>query len=388
MIIPKSGLKLINRILFSLVLILRSLTDGLYISKGIESNLLIKLKFVVLIISFIFAALQVYKNKKEKIFKKEMLNGLIIVFVLLIISLFYVIANNVFFSITLVELMKLIVPIVYAYLILNTLEFDDIYYSMVIILFFAIVGYIFEIGINRFSLVNILSISFDESYSPFESSYFAGTAITLCTFFMFYRKNKILTVLSLLFPLLTFKRLAVLYAIFIFIIPFFIDINKEINNKAKRLIKIFFVVATLVYLYLLLPSSSDLFFRIFHKTQAALTMGRSNFLNRILNNGFINGGFGSTTAFLGKNMEMDLIKILLETSIFGLILFIWIYLDFCGKSLYLHIFMFYLFLNLLTSHSLTNYHGWILAFVIIGCIKYKQPSNLEYLKYRKRNKKR
>ena len=248
-------------------------------------------------------------------------------------------------------------------------------------LVFSFIGYILEIGIDKFNISNILSIDFLNSYSPFESHYSAGTSIAMCAFFMYYRKNKVLGLLSLIFAFLTFKRAAVLFAILLLILPRIINVNKELGRKYINVIKIIFIFLTLIYFWLLLPTSSDIFFDIFGETQSNFTMTRSDFLNTLLNMGFKSSGFGSITDVLGRGLEMDLISIFLETTIVGLIIFINGYWNCSGNTIYTVIYMFFQFSNLLTSHSLTNSFNWILAFLIIGCISYKKKEEFRIKKF-------
>jgi len=364
-----------NTFILVLIFAIRAITDAIFVSRGIDSNIWINSKFIMIIIGIIISILQLSIKNNKKIFTKELRSILFTSFSFLIITLIVWIVNGTFYVNAFEEIIKMIIPIIYAYLILNTLEFKDIYHAFIYILIINYIGLFLEVGINNFS---------DKSYSPFESNYFAGTSIALCVFFMYYRKSKLLTLASLLFVLLTFKRVSILFSLLLFVLPFFIDINGHVSSKYKKIITFLFIILTLIYYNLLLPSSAELFKSIFGKSQIDFTMYRSVFLSRLLDCGYSLKGFGTTTALLGKSMEMDLIKIFLETTIIGLAIFIYNYVKLCGSHIYLHFYVLYLMSNMLTSHSLGNYLGWALAFIIIGCINYKQNSNLTYLKLKKK----
>ena len=83
------------------------------------------------------------------------------------------------------ELIKLALGPIYAYFIINTLDSEDFNVCMKFILLFGIIGYILEIGTGTFNLNSLSQINFFESYSPFESSYAAGTAVTAATYTYF-----------------------------------------------------------------------------------------------------------------------------------------------------------------------------------------------------------
>ena len=374
---PKKYITHLNIFLFILMYAFRSFTDALYVSKGIESNFIINVKYIILIIAIIFSVFQLKYKKEKLIFKKEFFNIIFVVLSIVVISLvMFLISDKIYMSFF-ERIIKLVLPIIYVFLLINLLDFKDIYTCMCGVLLLSFVGYIIEIGIDKFNISNILSIDFLNSYSPFESHYSAGTSIAMCAFFMYYRKNKLLELLSLIFAIFTFKRVAVLFAILLLILPRIINVNKELNKKYINIIKIIFVFLTLVYFWLLLPSSSDIFFDIFGETQSKFTMTRSDFLNTLLNIGFKSSGLGSITDILGRDLEMDLISIFLETTIVGLIIFINGYWNCSGNKVYTVIYMLFEFSNLLTSHSLTNSFNWILAFLIIGCISYKKKEEFK-----------
>ena len=367
----------INILLLVLVYFFRSITDALYVSKNI-SNISVNFKYILMIISIIFCAIQLRKKEKTYIFNKELISIIIVVISFLFITLLYAINGGDFYTESIAELIKLIIPIVYTFFIINVFSFEDIYYSMIGILICSFCGYILEIGIDKFTINNIITMNFDSSYSPFESHYFSGASIALCTFFMYYRKNKLLKLLSLLFVICTFKRLSIVFALILLVLPYFIDISKKVGKKVRIFMRMLLILITLVYYYLMLPSSASIFYNIFGKTQAEFTMTRSNFLAQILYGDYSSSGIGSITHFFGKTIEMDLIQIYLEVSIIGLIIFVWNYWKCAGNKLYTYFYMTFQFFNMVTSHSLDNPFNWTLVFIIIGCISYKSINNINY----------
>ena len=370
-------ISVINTLIFTLIFASRSLTDAIYVTRDISSPL-INLKYFFLIFGMLFCALQLIK-KKKLIYVKEIKSVYIIIVLFFVISLLMMFINRGSNNKLLEELFKLFLPITYVFLILNTFDFEDIYKSMVLAFAFSMLGYILEIGFSTFSYSNILSVDFSNSYSPFESSAAAGASVAFFTFFMYFRKNKVLKYLSFIFPLFTFKRFSVLFALLLFFLPMVVNMDRMVTKNQKMFLKIMFIILTVVYYLLLMPSSSTLFYKIFNETQRKFTMGRSEFLSWILNGNFTNLGLGSTTKFLGKSLEMDLIKILIETGFLGLIIFVFNYWNCSGQIIYTNTLMGFQFFNLLTSHSLSNSFNWILTFLVIGCITYKQVESEKFL---------
>lgn len=375
--IQKNIVNFINISLFILMYAFRSFTDAIYVSNGIESNFLINVKYLILGVAILFGIFQLKYKKEKTIYNKELLNVSIVIITIVFISLIMIIISGNFYFSFIEKIIKLILPIIYVYLILNIMKFEDIYKCMCGALIFSFIGYILEIGINNFTINNFLKIDFIHSYSPFESNFFAGTAIAMCTFFMYYRKRKIFTYLSLIFAIFTFKRMAVIFALLLLFLPKFIDVNKDLKKKYKNIIKIVFIILTLIYLWLLTPQSSVLFEKIFGETQTSMTMGRSDFLQSLMSMNFISSGYGSIVNILGRGLEMDLISLYLETTIIGLIIFVNGFWNCSGNKSYTFIYMLFQFFNLLTSHSLSDAFNWIIAFLIIGCISYKKEEQFK-----------
>lgn len=370
----------INISLFILMYAFRSFTDAIYVSKGIESNFLINVKYIILGVAVLFGIFQLKYKKEKTIYNKELFNILIVIATIVVISLIMIIISGKFYYSFLESIFKLLLPIIYVYLALNLFEFKDIYICMCATLILSFTGYILEIGIHKFTISNFIKIDFLHSYSPFESHFSAGTSIAMCAFFMYYRKNRIFKYMSLFFAILTFKRMAVIFALLLTFLPKIIDINKNVKRSYKVVIKIIFIILTLVYFWLLTPEASVTFEKIFGQSQSAMTMTRSDFLQSLLNMDFVSSGYGSILNTLGRGLEMDLISIYLETTIMGLIVFINGYWNCAGNKIYTFIYMMFQFLNLLTSHSLSNSFNWILAFLVIGCISYKKSNNVKIKK--------
>lgn len=367
--------KTINIILFVLIYAFRSFTDAIYVSKGINSNFLINVKYILITIAIIYCVFQFKKGKK--IFKKEFYSVFITILILFTISMVSVLLNGKFYSSILENCFKMILPIIYVFCFINVMDEKSVYKCMCGALIFSIIGYIIEIGVSNFSLANLSLIDFSTSSSPFESSFASGASIAFCAFFCYYRKNKFFLILSFLFAFFTFKRLSVIYAIFLILFPYIMNPNKEFKTRTKIICIILFVVGTLIYMNLLMPENSHLFYKIFGETQDSYTMGRSGFLRTLIYRDYHWSGLGTTTDFLGKGLEMDLIRIYLETTIIGLVVFVAGYWNCSGNNRYTYFLMLFQFLNLLTSHSLSNSFNWILTLLTIASITYLNKNSLE-----------
>ncbi len=125
------------------------------------------------------------RNSKMRIWQKDFLKLFSVVIVFLFVSLVAQLISQKENGALIGELIKLALGPIYAYFIINTLDSEDFNVCMKFILLFGIIGYILEIGTGTFNLNSLSQINFFESYSPFESSYAAGTAVTAATYTYF-----------------------------------------------------------------------------------------------------------------------------------------------------------------------------------------------------------
>ena len=166
---------------FVLTYALKFITDGMFVAKEINS-IFISFKYITMFIVFILFAIQ-KRGKfdlRKMCFLKETKTICFVIISFLLLSIVFIILNGKFTMNTISLLIKIFLSISFAFVILNSLDMDDIYKYMKIILIFAILGYVLEIGIDNFSNFSLSSMNFAKSYSPFESSYFSGTLPDVC----------------------------------------------------------------------------------------------------------------------------------------------------------------------------------------------------------------
>lgn len=373
----KIKLNKIVKLLTILSFALLSITDAIYVSRGIN-NIIVSLKYIPVIIVIGLYFLSLIKNYKNNInnFNLKLINLIYIFFSFFLISLLQQVFSGIYSYNTYIILFKFILGVLFVYSIINLLNFDDIYRIMYWILLFSIIGYILQVGINNITLSNIKSMNFSLSYSPLESHFFSSTFLVTTTFYSYYRRNKIPLLISFLFTILAFKRLQIIFSIIIFIIPFFLNVNKKINKKILYIIPIIFVFITIMYHWILQPPQRTLFIRIFNDTPEQFTSGRNTRLNIVESEKFNSYGIGSAANELGLEMiEMDLIEIYIELSIIGLIIFICIFWSLNSGSIYCTLFMTFLLFDFLMSGGFSNCFSWtrnILIIYSISCINDKK----------------
>lgn len=364
----------LNLFVYFLVIITQVFTIN-YESAGLVSYLKYIFCIVGIICSFI---LMISQESEERLMKTEIRYLLIVPTLFLLISLFKIMTVR-HFSMRLVnELMFMYLPILYAYGLINTLSFKQIERAMFGTLIISFLGYLFNLNLQGGLSAAISSISFSNSQSVFESSQFAGTSIAVALFYLYYRKNRLATFLSVLFVFLTFKRLAILTVIILIVLPKIIDLTKPASKWIFRIFVFVTFILSILYFNLMIPGNRELASAIFKNGIDHFTMGRYWRFSLLYNNPrFINYGLGSTYDFLEKlysfSLEMDICRLLIEVGYIGTFVFIYNYFYSAKKNMYCMLLMTYLFFNMITSHCLAAMFTWIIVFITIGTIEYINP---------------
>ncbi len=285
-----------------------------------------------------------------------------------IVSLCKIFQEEKFTYKTIEELVQLALPFIFAFIILNYLSLGQIMNAMRICLAVSFISYLITKRNELLVLGNWFNMSFGSSYSAFESSDFAEMASGLSAFFIYYRKKcPVAAVISAVFVIMTFKRILILQLIMLILISLFSLSDKRVSNMIINASIVIVTAVTYCYQYLLQRENAAVFTNLFKADIGSFTMGRVYRLWYPLS-GYVSYGFGSTTAELGNCLEMDLIKIVMEVGLIGLVLFIWCYFKVAGNKFYSYAVMGAMFVNLLFASGLTSTVGWISRITALAAI--------------------
>lgn len=232
---------------------------------------------------------------------------------------------------------------------------------------------------GQLTLANLKSISFANSYSPFESELAFVFLIFECFYlYMGKRKNAII---SLILCILSFKRISMLAAIVFFIFSKWIVVKKAVNKKIVIVTTVVFVLLPVLTCLMLNDTLEAWFYQTFHVTLNEITLTRSSRIEAVINSGQIKYGLGSVTTYLTKylnalhgsnfsnrNLHNDLVKIYLECGILGSIVFTYIYMKAASVSRMLFVMMCYIFFECYFNHlfGAGNTDIWILIYLIMS----------------------
>lgn len=367
--------KITTYIFFMAAIFMQAFVDGFYIAYGDEPTTLKVVKYALIAGGILWGLLQIFPRKRF-VFLKELRNIMLAVFVFLVVSLFLILLQDGNLGTCLELIMRYTISLLYAFVLLNTMEFDDIYRLMTYALVISIFGFFLEKGDNLFNLSFYSQISFDDSFSPFESHYFAAPSINCCAFFLYYRKNKLVSVLSFLFVLLTFKRPQIIFAVLFLLLPLVADPNKRIRKTTHGLICIGTIIGTMVWYWLLLSQNEWILEEVTGLSANEFTSGRSDLLRSLLYNEYKMGGLGSTAVALGRSIEMDLVIFMLEMSFPVMALFVFAFASLSGRRIYAALVLTFQLFSFMTSSGLYNIVGMLLLYLFFGSVNYLQPDAL------------
>lgn len=339
--------------------------------------------FFPVFIGIIPVSISVIKRIKFE-YVPELCTGVFVLISLLCISLYKSFKVHVFIIGTVGELTRIFIPFVYAFLIINYFSKREINLFMKISLLFAILAFVLTTDFSKIALVNIISISFSNSYSPFENSEISFLSYALSIYFIYYFKdNPIWGILSIILVFMTFKRVFIISELILIILVLCGKKKKKINSWVLYISSIIFILLVKVYMFLAEPQNYFLGIEKFHFDIAEFSMYRIYRVWYLLEHNFISYGLGSTTRdlqssfFRGATLELDFIKIMMELGIVAIIIFIFSYYRLGRDSLYSYVVMSSNFLQLLMANDLTRYFEWSIILVSIGIIFYMSNSDLE-----------
>lgn len=365
-------LPMIAALFFILTFLIKALVDDAFTRGDISAGIAYT-KYVTAAIACL-AALAYALKHGERVFIKEF-NSLAFIFIIFtMVSAFLQVKTGHFSIGVFVELFKLAIPIILAYAVLNALTPHALYRCMVAVLLVSILGYLLSLSHEGVGVSEILKASFEDSDSASESATFSGIFLVLTFYFAFFRHQKIWLALSALFCILTFKRLAIVAVLFALAVSFLAPrlMRVKVSHGAIVALKICTLLCAVLWTWMLLPDQQNLFIQLIGDTPSHFSMGRSDVLGYLLSSGFESYGFGSANevakAVFVAPFEMDLTKIALELTPLVMVLFVWLFWDVAGDSLWGVVIIGYFMINMITSDSLTSNFCLTLAYMTCGLV--------------------
>ncbi len=279
---------------------------------------------------------------------------------------------------TYIQIALMILPMIYAYSLVNLLSVKTITRLMEFTLLCTVIFYFYETFTKKggwifFDIDSWISISYFHSYSVFENSTYPEVFLFLFLFFNYYKnmnaskKEKLLLkvcqITSFVFVFLTFKRLTLLFAVLILAFGRFIDFNGHVSRRMV-LVTVFAITAFTV-LYTKFMQGELVIGNI---DTYRFSMGRDYILSLWKNHNYFSYGLGTSLLIIGRYLEMDLVQLYLEMGIVAVFFLAFAFFQVSSTNIYTYILMLYEFLELLVASTFPTSFNWILLFVTVGCI--------------------
>ena len=313
------------------------------------------IKYAVLFLCVIESGIEYFFKRSDRKGRKEYkeYKGLFItVCIIICYSLIKSLMNVKFTFRTVQELIFLIFPMIYGYFVINTWKYEDVNKALKLGLIISFLFYIISLKMPLSEMWKaLLNADFNTSYSKLESFTYCGLALSFCVYFCFFDDKKIYKILSVLFVIMTFKRIFVIMAIILFILSKTRFKNKKVSNNCLYCMSIVLFIFAIFYYIIMQPKNVSNIEQKYDINVRQLTMTRNDRMR-----------------WLVGALEMDLPKMIIELGYLPVLIFIYNYLKFSRKSYYTFVFMVLMLLNLTVSSGLTGTFAWCILFITISII--------------------
>ena len=280
------------------------------------------------------------------------------------------------------DVMRMIFALIYGFLLLNTddTENKDFYVDTLFIACIVVLIFRFR---SEFSIAQLLTIDFLDSYSPFEHHLAHEFAFY---FFYYYRRKKTGRVLlSVLLSYVTLKRIHILAIVLILVLgPFLKKI--KVTNGLINFAKVCFFLSPVLMDFLVSPIFVNWFDSTFEVSFYQFTMSRVNQMDLLLNYEGSLLGLQGVDQFLRSNKKgvilchSDIIRLYLETTIVGLALYVNAFFNMLkqNRDIYAFAAMLLMFVSMFASVNLQRPHTYLMIYLIC-CIDFEAAAREDEL---------
>lgn len=266
------------------------------------------------------------------------------------------------------DIFYIFMPAFYIFVIVNLDSSDNFDYYIHFIFWGFLLNFILIMKPSSFTLENFLSLSFVESYSPWESS--MSDVFFMCFVYYYARKKRIHSILAGVFNVMAFKRLNLIFMVVFIILNPFLK-NKPVSKGVEFFVKTVFILSPVFVTIVLSDSFAIWFENQFGMDLNGFTMGRFNQLNQICDLEQNMTGLGMTHYMLIQigfdihRLHCDMMRFLIETTIVGLFVFVNAYFNIAKRNQKSFFLMTSYFTVMVASTCIENTFYWFLLLIII-----------------------
>lgn len=266
------------------------------------------------------------------------------------------------------DLCKIFFPALFAWLLYSCdpRPNKDFYFDVMLLIQLAVFISKYH---TLFTPAHFLSISFAESYSPFESD--ASTRFTILLVYYYIRKKPLRFALVFLLNYLGFKRINVVFAFALLLLGWAIR-KARVSNTLLGLTKAVFVLSPLLLLFFMSPAFVDWFYQIFGMEFNDFTKDRFNQIIYIMDYNGSLLGLGSVLRMLLETrypiypMHADLLRLGIETTALGLFVYVNSMFNVLRirRNIYCYALMLFIFTVNFASTELGDFPSYLMMFLM------------------------
>lgn len=229
-------------------------------------------------------------------------------------------------------------------------------------------------NIGQLSISAISTISFSDSMSSAFESSDAHCFFILMIIFL-HRKKRWPAIISGLFCMLCFKRLCFVLTPIVFF-TYHLWAQKKPSKAFINILKFGFSLSPFIVLFII--NNADMLSDTIGIDIDLFASGRLSIIRYVMNNLETYNGFGTISAFLQQQpwgtyisvsqMHCDLLQIFLETSLIGVVVYIWNLFEIGKYDLVRCFLVLYFAFELLTSHFMDVLAVWLLLYMFCASL--------------------
>lgn len=237
--------------------------------------------------------------------------------------------------------------------------------------------------------------SFVESESPFEME--IAHMFLLLYMFYTYVGNKPRRIITAICCILAWKRMCLIYLVIFTILSIKTPKTKYVSKKYYVITTLVFAAIPMLIQLVLTDEFSNWFYNTFKIDLIDFMQFRFQSITAAFQSNIPSQGLGTYLyvdvpwygSFVHMNMHNDIVRLYLEVSIIGLLVFLYGFSS-IASTVYSFYVMIFMFIELAVSHMLGNggIPFWVLAYILIFCFNHPDPKiGREYIEENSANEK-
>lgn len=301
--------------------------------------------------------------------------GIGFIAIIFIISLIYQTINGDFQGYLVDDILRLLLPLVNAFLFINATNENERNAYFNILLFRFVLHFVLQ-NVGYFNLQTIMSISWENSFSPFESS--MAHDFLMLEFYFLYKQQKKKAFLCMILCMFSMKRFSFFLAPIMFILSKKVPIGKQVPPQLLMITKLATIASPLVIIFLYRPEVINWINLTYHMDLNLFMSGRITIYNILVNNIPYYNGLGSINNFLAEFvmgqygttwnsvLHNDFLRFYLEVTIIGVIAIAHSLVEITKKEYWSFLMLLYILFVAITSHIFHYFSMWFIFYMALA----------------------